>query len=357
MHCNEDEVVRFCEEFSVTTRPRYAFGVTPYSRDIASHFPLSGFIDEYINEAFIDGVPVVNRSQLPVDAMIVCGIADGKALTAQCKLEEIGLEFIDFFSFYRFFANVLTPAEFYHGADFIDDYVQNRDAYNQTRTRLADKCSVDTFDKIVDFRLTNYISALNGFTCQLSEQYFDLPFIKDYTEHFVDCGAFDGATSQEFIRRFPHYQSIHCFEPDSAQCKRMATLFQDHPRIAVHPYGVSDKRATLYFTLSGSMSKICEQGEIAVEVISLDDYLSGPVSFIKMDIEGHELQALAGAEKTIKKYKPLLAICCYHRPDDFRTIPDLVLSFYSGYKLYMRHYTEGLLETVYYFVPEGSADE
>ena len=71
-----------------------------------------------------------------------------------------------------------------------------------------------------------------------------------------------------------------------------------------------------------------------------------------MDVEGHEYAALEGAQQHIINDHPALAICAYHLIDDFWKLPELVLSYRSDYKIYMRHYTEGILETVYYFIPQ-----
>ena len=73
-----------------------------------------------------------------------------------------------------------------------------------------------------------------------------------------------------------------------------------------------------------------------------------------MDIEGGELSALTGAERIIDKHHPTLAVCVYHHGEHYRTIPERVLSYRSDYRLYLRHYTEGVTETVTYFVPRLS---
>lgn len=69
-----------------------------------------------------------------------------------------------------------------------------------------------------------------------------------------------------------------------------------------------------------------------------------------MDIEGAEYNALMGAKNHITKYNPVLAVCIYHNQADFIVIPKLVLSLNKKYKVYLRHYTQGVFETVMYFV-------
>jgi hypothetical protein len=69
-----------------------------------------------------------------------------------------------------------------------------------------------------------------------------------------------------------------------------------------------------------------------------------------MDIEGAEQQALTGSESLIKEQKPKLAICVYHQGNDFRIIFNTVKKMNSDYKVYIRHYTEGVVETVMFFI-------
>ena len=75
-------------------------------------------------------------------------------------------------------------------------------------------------------------------------------------------------------------------------------------------------------------SKIVDknQGKIQIKAVSIDEMLAGErASFIKMDIEGAEMPALIGAQKTIEKYKPKLAISIYHKEDDLWEIPYYIL--------------------------------
>jgi FkbM family methyltransferase len=70
------------------------------------------------------------------------------------------------------------------------------------------------------------------------------------------------------------------------------------------------------------------------------------VDFIKMDIEGAELNALKGCEQTLRRFKPKLAVTVYHSVDDFWEIPEYLKSLDLDYKFYLRHFTIHAEETV-----------
>lgn len=76
------------------------------------------------------------------------------------------------------------------------------------------------------------------------------------------------------------------------------------------------------------------------------------VDFIKMDIEGAELNALKGAEDTILRCHPKLAISLYHSIDDFKTIPRYLNSLGLPYKYYLDHHTIYENETVLFAIPQ-----
>jgi FkbM family methyltransferase len=345
------EIQDFCQAFSSEKNHRYVFGLTEYGMDIARAFPLAGFIDDKTSATAVNGVPVVKLSQLPRNALVVSGIADGRPITAQHILAGRGLRSLDYFSFYAWFSARLSKPAFLHGKDFHNDYQRHNGKYQWVRSVLADEESVATFDKLVKFRLSNDLSDLEGFHVRLNEQYFDLPMAANYTSHFVDCGSFDGATSLLYAQHYPDYKEIHVFEPEPKQFAHVKENLQGTRGVSLYPFAVSDRQQRLRFSTLGSASHISKNGDMEIEARSLDSLLKGKVSWIKLDVEGYESQALAGAKKIIQTQHPLLAVCCYHKPDDLWRLPEQVLSYRSDYQLYLRHYTEGLLETVYYFVP------
>ena len=71
---------------------------------------------------------------------------------------------------------------------------------------------------------------------------------------------------------------------------------------------------------------------------ALDNIINEKITFIKMDIEGAEKKAITGAENLIKRYKPKLYICAYHRNEDAFALPILIKSICPDYKIYYRHH-------------------
>ncbi len=95
-----------------------------------------------------------------------------------------------------------------------------------------------------------------------------------------------------------------------------------------------------------------KNGSYQYKTISIDDYVKDnkieKIDFIKMDIEGCELKALHGAVKTLKKYKPKLAIAAYHKYEDYYEIPKFLNELNVGYEFYFANYTLNFTDTVIY---------
>ena len=100
--------------------------------------------------------------------------------------------------------------------------------------------------------------------------------------------------------------------------------------------GAWNERDTLIFSENaGRNSRLSDKGK-SIELTDIDS-LNIPASFIKMDIEGSEMRALEGMERTIKRYLPKLYICAYHRNEDLFSLPLKVISLDNNYKIYFRH--------------------
>ena len=110
------------------------------------------------------------------------------------------------------------------------------------------------------------------------------------------------------------------------------------------------KNGTSRFTRIDTSIMLFEPGGNTEEVkaLALDDVLTEGCTFLKTDVESYEYKMLLGAEQTIKKYKPRLAICIYHNATDFYSIPLLVKEFRPDYKLMIRHHSLRITETLLY---------
>lgn len=207
------------------------------------------------------------------------------------------------------------------------------------------------------------IHAYNDFWSMADEenQYFDQSIIQlEDEEVFVDAGALDLSTSIRFAKRCREADvsgKIYAFEPDELLYNRSKKVLETNKELIGQVYnaGLWSSETTLYFNCThGGDGKIVEtETDTSIKVVSLDNCIEDKVTFIKMDIEGSELEALKGSRLLIQKYKPKLAISVYHKPEDIVTLPMYIKELVPEYKLYMRHYSDGLCETVLYAVENG----
>lgn len=159
----------------------------------------------------------------------------------------------------------------------------------------------------------------------------------------IDVGAFEGE-SIEVVRQFYGERLKMClaFEPDSKSFNKLKNFIdcqEFENKCKIFPYALGDEEKIIHFSESGSTSQLSENGDVELQQKVFDDLKIDKIvgdAMIKMDIEGAEECALKGMEEFIRKNKPYLAICLYHKEDDIYRIPKLIKSFYSGYRLYIR---------------------
>ncbi|MBQ6231202.1 MAG: FkbM family methyltransferase [Eubacterium sp.] len=224
---------------------------------------------------------------------------------------------------------------------FIKDNIKE---YVKLYDLLSDDRSKYTLEKVVEGAITNSIFCYNDIFN--ASQYFPDIIMDNLSENevFVDIGAFTGDSTEEFIKVTNNrFDKVIGFEPKKENIELALAGIND-PRVSFYPYGVGEKSETLYLYGNEGTDDFAfitdekEENATEIEIVSLDEFISERISYIKMDIEGMEISALKGAEKLIRKYHPKLAISVYHKIDDLVTIPKYIMSLNADYKLYLRHY-------------------
>jgi FkbM family methyltransferase len=171
---------------------------------------------------------------------------------------------------------------------------------------------------------------------------------------FVDGGAFTGDTLEFLLDEGLRFDAVAAFEPDAAN---FATLRETAGRlgdrlgaVSLWPCGLSQSTmAATFRSGQGAASAVASDGDVHVQLVALDDVLPAfAPTYIKLDIEGHEMAALAGAHATLQRHQPWVAACLYHRPDDLWEIPLRLHELLPGHRLAVRYHTYQAFELVAY---------
>lgn len=170
-------------------------------------------------------------------------------------------------------------------------------------------------------------------------------------EVYIDAGCYSSGTIKNFAAYCGgNYEAIYGFEPDPASYERVLEELGGTglANVAISQKGVWSSSGQLSFHdgLGGSAA-IDDAGRLTIDTVALDEMNITP-TFIKMDVEGAELEALRGAEKTLRTHRPRLAICIYHKNEDVLDIPLYLQEIVPDYKFYIRHHSFCELDTVLY---------
>ncbi len=185
-------------------------------------------------------------------------------------------------------------------------------------------------------------------------QYFDLDIVKcDEHEVFVDIGAYIGDTVVNYSRIFGKdcFKRMYCYEIVPANIEyieKNLELYQiDH--VVIRKKGASNKNGTMYLSSNeiSSVSQLSDKGAIAVPITKVDDDIDENVTFIKMDIEGGEEEALLGCLEKIREGHPKLALSIYHNHKDIWKLARIIYDVDPSYSFYIRYYGSTIFPTEY----------
>jgi len=335
---------------SNTKVARYVIGKNKQSEELIKLMSIDGLIDDYDTHSNSwHGVPILKTSDVSPESIVVNCSTSISPVTVQNNLRKAGLN------------NVIAISELLNDPNakvslpwFVEqqreDYLKFKNEWFNLYQLMSDEESREVFIDVLRYRLNPNPIYMHEYQVRLKDQYLE-DFMMYQNEVFVDAGGFDGDTTEEFCSRYPDYKKVFLFEPSIRNMQAAKVRLAKLQNIEFLEVGLSDSVGRLYFNPdAGSASAVSQAGSESIDVTTLDNAVNEPVSFIKMDLEGWEMKALAGCEQHIVKDRPKLAISVYHGASDFRDVPRYILSLNPDYKIYFRHYTQGWSESVMYFI-------
>lgn len=236
----------------------------------------------------------------------------------------------------------------------------NMDKLNDVNELLIDDFSRKVYLNVIKARIFQDFSfELSGslfmHSIATGLQYFDNQFFKYYeNEVFIDCGAYDGDSLVEFSMmmdsmNLKNYE-IYAFEPDKINYQKVLETVKQYDLKDVTTFNLCISNCNQKMSIEEIQNCRHTDEEYEIRTCKIDDIMGNKkVTFIKMDIEGFELDALKGSENIIKKYKPKLAISIYHNSSDLYEIPLYIKSIVPEYKFFVRHHSYStIFETICY---------
>ncbi|BBO66730.1 hypothetical protein DSCA_06600 [Desulfosarcina alkanivorans] len=261
--------------------------------------------------------------------------------------------------------------------------IENYRIANATLLELDDILPMFPFESDRELLLSCFAGYLNR-DAQVFESYYQNKEsghnLKQYEEFIdfsqintaIDAGTHWGYHLKKFSKRMPPGSRLFGFEPDWQIIKGGPhwEYLQSQQNISLFPLALWSKpeKLDIYVDPEHMGRSICQSSSekptnaemaswkrISIDATSVDAFaqernIEG-LDFIKMDIEGAEMQALKGAQETIDRYRPSMAVCIYHKLSDFYDIPKFIHQF-GGYHFRIGHYHPEFAETVLYAIPE-----
>ncbi|HUS07437.1 MAG TPA: FkbM family methyltransferase [Bryobacteraceae bacterium] len=154
----------------------------------------------------------------------------------------------------------------------------------------------------------------------------------------LDCGANVGVFVRECLKAGA--KKIIAIEPAPENLECLRRNFAPEiaaGRVVIYPKGVWDKEDLLTLNVDAHNSaadsfvlhpQAAQPTSMKLPLTTIDKLVAElqleTVNFIKMDIEGAEPRALAGARATLAKHHPRLSISAYHQPGDPIAVPQVI---------------------------------
>ena len=207
--------------------------------------------------------------------------------------------------------------------------------------RLSDKTSKDFFANLINYKLSGKMCFLEAAFQESGGKY--ILFEREKIRTAIDLGAYNGDTAREMAEAFPSLSEIHAVEADAKTYKRLLKYAESETRTRIFTYNAAvwQECGEGSFSSSGNRnSTICatpsyQHTEKETALLTVDS-LGVDADYIKLDVEGAELEALIGSRSTVLRCRPVLSVSAYHKSKDIFFLLNYLLDEYPFYKVYLR---------------------
>jgi len=170
------------------------------------------------------------------------------------------------------------------------------------------------------------------------------PYLNKF-KNTLDIGAATGMYASHFAK---HSKSVICFEAVTPVYEQLEKIKQSNANVITHNIAVSNHVGTNDFYVddkrlsNSSFQNLVDGQKITVDTVTIDSLQLVDVGFIKVDVEGVELDVLVGANDTIEEYKPTCMVEVYDKFNKYPVETTFEFFFNRGYRCFYNHRAEGL---------------
>jgi FkbM family methyltransferase len=160
-------------------------------------------------------------------------------------------------------------------------------------------------------------------------------------EVLLDIGAAEGLFSLTVANLC---ERILLVEPNDYFVKSLNCTFAPYKdKVSIFNVAVGAENGEIVFNSDSLIGRITPGNTFGAKkpLKKIDDLIDIPITYLKADLEGFEIEMLRGAEKTIRANRPKIAITAYHKENDTNEIISVIKSFVPEYQ----HYTKGISQT------------